>query len=58
MMGVFMSWMSSLSDDREIKSCQQPKAYVGLTQHYHAKPETLEEGRILLLGHIGPVGIG
>lgn len=57
MMGVFMSWMSSLSD-REMKSCHQPKAYVGLTQHYHTKPETLEESKILLPGHVGPVGIG
>lgn len=56
MMGIFMSWMSSLSDG-EIKSCQQPKAYVGLT-HYHTEPETLEESKILLLGHTGPVDIG
>jgi len=41
-----------------MKSGQQPKAYVGLTQHYHTKRETLEESKILSLGHIGPVGIG
>lgn len=56
MMGVFMSWMSNLSD-REMKHCQQPKACVGLTQYYHTKPATLEESKILLPGHIGPVGI-
>lgn len=53
MMGVFMPWMSSLSD-REMKNQQQSKAYVGLTQHYHIKPETLKESKIPLLGHKGP----
>lgn len=57
MMGVFMSWMSSLSD-REMKSCQPPKAYVGLTQRYQTKPETLEESKILLIGYIRPVDMG
>lgn len=56
MMKVFMSWMSSQSD-RENKICQQPKAFVGLAQHY-SKLETLEEIKILLPGHTGPVVIG